>query len=539
MPEINYAKMKLDFEHVHIYPYNNVNVIVASLNDEFMLQIKSHFTLRKENYQFTPAYKSGNWDGNIRFIWKNGLMPRGLLKECIQELQRLNIPFKISKELLPYHMEVDDFEEVTKKTLMAKQEKPLEPYAYQWDVAKRICRNEIGVARAATSAGKTFMTALALNYLFEKEEVTKVLVIVPSIMLVVQMRENFVDDYGMDKSMVGMYMGREKDSEPPIVVGTWQSLMNIEDKKFFKQFDMVVVDECHKANKGAGTSKKDRSILGGSQIKQILDKCTRAVRRIGVTGTLPTNDVDVKTVLGCLGPILVEVTARDLMDKGHITDLQIVTPIIGYDMTDCRPKIETIKSRITKEWAERRHPKPLVEKDMKMIRFHAERQFLESYIPRFKYMTSLVKKRLQKDENVLILVHSVEYGANLVKVLRKRLKDATYVEHVHGDINLDVRNAAIKSMEENTKCVIVATMSIFGTGVSIKNLHTVIFGSTTKAKISVLQAIGRSLRKHESKKRATVIDIVDDLPYAQRHATERMSYYEEEGFDIKFVEVTI
>jgi hypothetical protein len=260
MPNIDYAKMKLDFEHVHIYPYNNVNVIVASLNDEFMLQIKSHFTVRKPNYQFTPAYKSGNWDGNIRFIWKNGLMPRGLLKECIQELKRLEIPFKISKELLPYHMDTSDFEEVTRETLLSKQETPMEPYGYQWDVAKRICRNEIGVARAATSAGKTFMTALALNYLFEKEEVKKVLVVVPSIMLVVQMRENFVEDYGMDKSMVGMYMGREKDSDPPIVVGTWQSLSLIEEKSFFRQFDMVVVDECFKGDTLISTEHGEKEI---------------------------------------------------------------------------------------------------------------------------------------------------------------------------------------------------------------------------------------------------------------------------------------
>ena len=535
MPNIDYASMNLTFDYVQIYPYDNVNVVVASLNDEFMLQIKSHFTVKKPNYQFTPAYKSGNWDGNIRFIWKNGLMPRGLLKECVQELKRLEIPFKFHKSLKPYYIDVDDFEEVTKNSI-----KPMyEPYDYQWEVAKKICRNETGIARAATSAGKTFMTALALNYLYQKEEATKVLIIVPSIMLVVQMRENFVEEFGIAKEMVGMYMGREKDASPPFVVGTWQSLKNIEDERFFHQFDMVVVDECHKANKGEGKSKKDRSIVGGSQIKQILDKCINAPRRIGVTGTMPTDDVDVKTVVGCLGPILTEVTARDLMDQGHISQLQIVTPILEYDMALCRPLMEDIKKVIAQEWEERRHPRPLVEKDWKMIRFHTERQFLESYIPRFKYVTSLVKKRVQKEENTLILVHSIDYGANLVKILRKRIPEATYVEHVHGEIDLKVREQAIKTMEKETKCVIVATMSIFGTGISIKNLHTVIFGSTTKAKISVLQAIGRSLRLHESKKRATVIDIVDDLPYAQRHATERMSYYEEEGFDLKFVDVKI
>lgn len=534
---INYANMKLDFERVHIYPYDNTNVIVASLNEDFMLSIKSHFTLRKSNYQFSPSYKNGNWDGNIRFIWKNGLMPKGLLKECVQKLVEMNIKVKVHKSLLEPKLDIVDFEEFTRTTLLDKQETPMEPYPYQWAVAKKITENKRGVARAATSAGKTFMVAMSINYLLGKKEIDKILIIVPSVMLVVQMRENFIEEFGIDKNKVGMYMGSKKEADHPIVIATWQSLMNIKDNKFFAEYDMVVVDETHKATAGTGKTKKDRSIVGGSQIKQILDKCVNASRRIGVTGTMPTDEVDYKTVIGCTGPILIEVTAKELMDKGHITKLQIVSPLVSYDPNIVKSRMDVIKKEISKVWEDRKGE--LNDSDWKMIRFHAEKSFIETYIPRFKYISKLVNKRVEKNENTLILVHSIEYGENLVKILKKKVPDATYVEHICGEVPLAIREDLIKKMENNTKCVIVATMSIFGTGVSIKNLHTVIFGSTTKAKISVLQAIGRSLRKHESKECATVIDIVDELPYSQRHASERIMYYEEEGFDIRFVEVNI
>jgi superfamily II DNA or RNA helicase len=363
--KINYSKMELDYEHVHIYPYDNVNVIVSSLNPEFMLQIKSHFTMKKHNYQFTPAYKNGNWDGNIRFIWKNGLMPRGLLKDCVLALKQMNIPVKVDKSLIPKKTNIDDLQEISNE-MFDKQEVRMEPYPYQWNVIKKIVKNERGIARAATSAGKTYITAVALNYLFEKKEVEKVLVIVPSIMLVVQMKENFVEEYGISKHMVGMFMGSVKELGREITIATWQSLSNIEDSSIFKMFDMVVVDECHKLTKGNGSSKKERSLSGGSQIKKILDKCKNAKRRIGVTGTMPTDEVDKTTLIGCLGPVMIEVTAKELMDKGHVTQLQIVCPIIQYDKEMIKGQMDYIKREISEEWQNRKGE--FTESDWKLIR---------------------------------------------------------------------------------------------------------------------------------------------------------------------------
>ena len=49
------------------------------------------------------------------------------------------------------------------------------------------------------------------------------------------------------------------------------------------------------------------------------------------------------------------------------------------------------------------------------------------------------------------------------------------------------------------------------TGVSIKRLHHVVFASSSKSEIRVLQSVGRGLRMHETKDRVYVWDLVDDL----------------------------
>jgi superfamily II DNA or RNA helicase len=82
------------------------------------------------------------------------------------------------------------------------------------------------------------------------------------------------------------------------------------------------------------------------------------------------------------------------------------------------------------------------------------------------------------------------------------------------------------------------------TGINIKKLHHVILASSYRSKIKILQSIGRGLRKHESKSKLIVWDIVDDLSwdnhwnnkivkhknYVFKHWEDRKGYYDAQGF---------
>ena len=111
-----------------------------------------------------------------------------------------------------------------------------------------------------------------------------------------------------------------------------------------------------------------------------------------------------------------------------------------------------------------------------------------------------------------------------------------------------MNNKKYKNMEELKKYIendvdgiIIANYPVVGTGISIKNLHWMIFAAPVKSFISTIQGIGRILRISETKKKAILIDIVDDFcyrtkssieeNYAVRHFHDRFSIYNENKFE--------
>ena len=104
---------------------------------------------------------------------------------------------------------------------------------------------------------------------------------------------------------------------------------------------------------------------------------------------------------------------------------------------------------------------------------------------------------------------------------------------MQGSVEVEEREK-IRELMENTQGVIcIAISKIFSTGISIKNLHNVIFGLIGKARIKIIQSIGRSLRLHHTKEIATIFDIADvSLPYGLRHYDERKRLYYNEKIPI-------
>jgi superfamily II DNA or RNA helicase len=81
-------------------------------------------------------------------------------------------------------------------------------------------------------------------------------------------------------------------------------------------------------------------------------------------------------------------------------------------------------------------------------------------------------------------------------------------------------------MERDNNVVCIAISKIFSTGISIKNIHYIVFAAGGKSKIKTLQSIGRGLRTHENKDVLTIIDIVDELIYGSKHFDKRKEFYD-------------
>ena len=85
-------------------------------------------------------------------------------------------------------------------------------------------------------------------------------------------------------------------------------------------------------------------------------------------------------------------------------------------------------------------------------------------------------------------------------------------------------------MEEKSDVIVIAISKIFSTGINIPNLHNIVFASAGKAKIKILQSIGRALRLHPTKTRSSIFDIADNTRYGRRHLSERETLYNNENY---------
>ena len=175
------------------------------------------------------------------------------------------------------------------------------------------------------------------------------------------------------------------------------------------------------------------------------------------------------------------------------------------------------------------------------------------------FICNLGVSLMKKNENSLILFSHTQHGKDLYLEIMKKLfpdvnvenKDITgkysfdfqknyHVYFINGEDDAKVREKTRLILENDSGAILVSNYSILSTGVNIKNLHNMIFASPLKAYTTVTQSIGRGIRKHDSKTKFTVFDLVDNLGtrkysgtfYKQYQHRLKTSYYPE-GYTVQ------
>ena len=105
--------------------------------------------------------------------------------------------------------------------------------------------------------------------------------------------------------------------------------------------------------------------------------------------------------------------------------------------------------------------------------------------------------------------------------------DEKNVYYIDGSIDVNERERVRASFEKSDGNLLLAQSSIMSTGVNIKRLTNLIFLTGSKSFSRVIQSIGRTLRLHDSKTEAHVIDVSWNFKYSQRHYKERLKLYKD------------
>lgn len=465
-------------------------------DDSIAYELSDYFSFYAKNYRHMPKYKDKMWDGRIRlFDLKNNYLYVGLLDKLAYFTKSRQYTIDVEGNFLDKSPKIDF-------NVNSYGPFPFTPYDYQEKAIDIILNKKRRLILSPTSSGKSFIIYGSMRYLVEQGK--QVLLVVPTTSLVEQMVKDF-KGYGWnaDDYCHKIYSGKEKLSNKPVIVTTWQSIYKL-PKKWFNRFNAVYVDEAHLAT--------------AESIKGIMEKLEHCEYRIGLTGTLEDTQAHKLILQGLFGKVYSTISTRELMDRDIVAQLKINGIVLNHTDTD----------------------KKIVSK----MKYAAE---IKTIINDDKRNRFIAKLALAQRGNTLVLYNYVEaHGLPLFNMIeRMNYEDKKIVFFVHGDTSTETRETIREFSELADNVIIVASYGTFSTGINIKNLDNVIFAHPYKSKIKNLQSIGRVLRKAVVNAKATLFDIVDDYRWKKKvnttfnHFLSRLGIYEKEQFEYKIIELDL
>ncbi len=486
------------------------NVLYISQIDEVYIKIDCEmgiaqelcdfFTFYVPGYTFVPSYRAKLWDGKIRlYSIHTRKLYGGLLPYVIQFAHKRKYKYKYPEEIKITKTHITS--EFVDSLKLQSNGKNIEIRDYQREAINHALTSRKSLLISPTASGKSLIIYTILRYLKKQT-----LIIVPTTSLVEQMYNDFIDYAKNDKWYADLqchriYSGQPKQTKLPIVISTWQSLVN-EKKSFFNRFEVVIGDEAH------GFKAKS--------LTSIMTKLVNAKYRIGTTGTLDGTKTHQLVLEGLFGVVKQVTTTKKLMTENFLANLDIHCIILKYAKNIC--------------------------KEIKEYDYQQEIDFLVTNETRNNFLVEMVSK-LQG--NTLILYQLVEkHGTILHDLIQEKLPDRN-VSFIHGGVKTLERERIRNETEVGDSNIIVASYGTYSTGVNIRNLHNIVFASPTKSRIRNLQSIGRVLRKSESKIKANLFDVSDNLTYLShqnytwKHLLERLKIYKDEKFDFHIKEFNL
>ena len=473
---------------------NEVFLKIDSKEPHIFCELSDIFTFEVPGAKFMPQYRNKYWDGKIRlFNQANGEIYVGLLDKIISFCKKSDYQYEfVHSDFYGTPFEENGFISLEGVKDYMNKITRYEPRQYQIQGVFDALKYNRKLLISPTASGKSLMIYTITRYMVDKGH--SVLLVVPTTSLVEQMYKDFIDyGWSSDENCHRIYAGKEKHTDKPVTITTWQSIYKLEHS-FFKRYGCVIGDEAHLF--------KSKSLI------RIMTKLHDAKYRFGFTGTLDGTQTHKWVLEGLFGPAYKIVRTDELIEKGHLAKLNIKILLLKHESQ----RFDTYEDEV---------------------------QFIIQNERRNNFIKKLT---LDLKGNTLLLYSRVEsHGEILFNLINSDTNRKVFF--VHGGVAAEEREEIRKITEEESDAIIVASYGTFSTGINIKKLHNVIFASPSKSRVRNLQSIGRVLRKGKNKTKATLYDIADDTTYKSQknytlnHLIERVKIYNEENFNYEIVPI--
>lgn len=509
---------------------DNKWIVVNSDNKLELKQLKLSFTRRIPNW-FIIKKKAPYANIEESFMNAYGMIPVGLWLELVNICKKFSFSLQFSDDfnckIKDCSISLESFNDYVNNLF---DKSSITPMPYQLEGIFSVLSYKNCCVEVSTSGGKTLMTYILFKYATDVLGIKHILYVTPKTMLTTQSADKFeLYDKGNQVESTWTYgeihSGAKKKDEynETIVFGNYQSLCK-KKKDFFDKYEMVIVDEAHH---GSCTS-----------LKKILNNCTNAKYKIGLTGTFPKEDTYENIVLqSYIGPVVYRLTSFDLINKENFATPVYVNAIeLKYLDRDKTTALYNL--RVNKDKDDPTAGGKLLE---------MERTLSHDNNLRFRYICNMI---MNTTKNSLVIFADIKngYGKKIYNYVKDNTDKSVY--YIDGNTPTENRDVIKQFMEDDDEgnTIIVASMGCFTEGIDIANLWNIFLVESTKSDTILAQLLGRGMRRHPKKDKTIMIDFVDDMRegqgyyadnYLYRHGKERQSIYKKRRFPCKVFQVDL
>ena len=363
-----------------------------------------------------------------------------------------------------------------------------------------------GLIELPTGAGKSFVIGNFIWNLHKNfNRNFKYLIFVPNKQLVEQFYKDLLD-YGYDKHFLTKFTAGLKKHEQfnpsaNIIIANRQYVFANKEK--LPKIDVLICDEVHQ-------------IAPNSSSYEYVER-SEAIVKIGCSGTIPREKYHRWMLLGIFSKIVYTEDIVSLQEKGYISKLKITL----LKITD--KNIEQDKNCLFNLHTERKYRADDPTCDIKFDdAFNAEIDYINKF---YKDLYSPILEHVKGlNGNTLILFDRIEFGTNMFDLAKQTIEDKQ-IYYIDGRTDVAIREQNRNKLEQSTNNILFGQVSILSTGINIKRLNNIVFLFSGKSFSRVLQAIGRTLRLHNEKDYAQLVDVSFNFKYSHKHLLERLKIY--------------
>lgn len=438
------------------------------------------------NPEYHKKERMGVWLGNT---------PRELvLYEKVAD--GLTLPFGCLWDVYALEPKATYSSQLASKTALNYQS-AISLYSYQEEAVKRALGAKNGIVVMPCGAGKT---QTALEIIARLGERTLWLTHTQDLLNQSMSRAKSV--LGIEAKSYGTITGGKVNIGEGITFATVQTMAKIDLTEFKDVWDVIVVDECHKA---IGSPTKCM------QFYKVLSALA-ARHKFGVTATPHRSDGLETTMFALLGGIVSETPREAVAD------------------TTCPVEVRCIETNYMPNY-------DVVLAGDGTLNYASLVDDLTHNQERFDLVSDCICQ-LPQGYSVMVLANRVEYLERLTKAYCDTGRKGICLSKLgNSKAAKQTRKMILRDLDEGRVDAVFATYQLASEGIDCPNLRYVLFATPEKDARIVEQASGRVARKANNKHIGTVIDFVDDFGMYKGWSKKRQSVYKKLKYSIDISDI--